>query len=46
MKEKGRIGAAGVIQRIVGAALAAAAVIVAVSWWQMPYLHKMTRFWD
>ena len=39
MKEKGRIGAAGVIQRIVGAALAAAAVIVAVSWWQMPYLH-------
>ncbi len=39
MEEKNRISSAGMIQRIVSAALAAAGVIVAVSWWQMPYLH-------
>ena len=39
MDQKNRIGSAGIIQRIIGAALAAAAVVVAAAWWGMPYLH-------
>ena len=39
MEQKNKIGSAGIIQRAAGAALAAAAVIVAVAWWRMPYLH-------
>ena len=39
MEQKNRIGSAGIIQRAAGAALAAAAVIVAITWWRMPYLH-------
>ncbi|MBO6054793.1 MAG: hypothetical protein J6P31_04675 [Oscillospiraceae bacterium] len=37
--EKNKLSAAGIILRIIGAVLAAFAVFVAVSWWQMPYLH-------
>ena len=39
MEQKNKIGTTGVIQRILGAALAAAAVAVAAAWWRMPYLH-------
>ena len=39
MEQKNKIGSAGIIQRIIGAALAAAAVSVAAAWWGMPYLH-------
>ncbi len=39
MKEKHKISTAGVIHRIVGAAAAVSAVIVAIAWWRMPYLH-------
>ena len=39
MEEKSRIGAAGILQRIVGAALAVIAGTVALIWRQMPYLH-------
>ena len=39
MDQKNRIGSAGIIQKIIGAALAAAAVVVAAAWWGMPYLH-------
>ncbi len=39
MEEKNRIGAAGILQRIAGAALALIAGIVALMWRQMPYLH-------
>lgn len=39
MEKETGIGAAGVIQRIVGVALAVIAGIVALTWRQMPYLH-------
>ncbi len=39
MEEKNKAGAAGILQRIAGAAIALIAVAVAVSWQQMPYLH-------
>ncbi len=39
MEQKNKMGTTGIIQRILGAALAAAAVSVAAAWWRMPYLH-------
>ena len=39
MEQRNKMGTTGIIQRILGAALAAAAVSVAAAWWRMPYLH-------